>query len=66
LLGRLFGLLFFTTGEVLRCAGTLGRHRVRWWEGTGEMLDGQGNWLSWLLGIAFWAAAVGALYSWVL
>ena len=64
-LGRVFGLLLFTTGELLLFLGTFGRHRVRWWEGSGELLEGRGTWLSWILGIAFWLALAGALARWV-
>jgi len=51
------GKLLFLTGEALRVAFSMGRHRVHWWE------EGDPNvaWPSVALGLLFWAALIGLL-----
>ena len=58
--GIVHGLLF-GTGEVLRWALSLGRHRIQWW----EVGDVNVNLPSLLLGTAFWVGGVVVLL-WIL
>lgn len=59
--GALLHGILFTSGEVLRWAVTLGRHRVRWW----EVQDDNVAWPSILLGILFWGGVLAGLL-WIL
>lgn len=54
-LGVLYALASLT-GELVRFACTLGRHRITWW----DLPDSEISSSSWILGIVVWVA-VGAL-----